>query len=109
MQKITNELKINTGSMLEFIVLKMLSGKTYSIGEISKELKSIGFKTPMGSLYPLLSRLRQKDQIMSGYEDGDTTLVLKTYDLTEKGRRRLADLRGDWKRLNSLIASLGTR
>jgi PadR family transcriptional regulator PadR len=109
MQKITTELKINTGSMLEFIVLKMLSGETHSIGEIYEELKSIGFKTPMGSLYPLLSKFRRKNYVVTGYEEGDTKPVIRTYDLTEKGRQRLGDLRSDWKRLNSLVASLGSR
>lgn len=109
MQKITNELKVNTGSMLEFIVLKMLSGRTYSILEIYQELELIGFKTPMGSLYPLLSKFRRNGQVTSGYEEGETTIAIKTYDLTSKGRQRSADLRSDWKRLNSLIASLGSR
>ena len=109
MQKITTELKINTGSMLEFIVLKMLSGETHSIGEILEELKVAGLKIPTGTLYPLLAKLHRENYVITGYEDGDTKIVIKTYSLTEKGRQRLTDLKGDWKRLNSLVASLGSR
>jgi hypothetical protein len=46
MQKIANHLKFTTGSLLEFIVLKMLSGRTYSVFEMRDELKLRGLKTP---------------------------------------------------------------
>ena len=110
MQKIINELKITTGSILEFIVLKMLSGaRTYSTEEMSAELKLIGFKTPMGSIYPLLTKFRRNKYVITGYEEGDRGAGIKTYKITEKGRQRLSDLRHDWKRLNQMIASIGVK
>ena len=106
-QRITQELKFTAGSLLEFIVLKMLSSKTYSVDELFAELKSSGFQTPKGSIYPLMSRLRTSGLVRSGAEESDTGSFLRTYDLTEKGRQHLASLRSDWKRLNALIAGLG--
>jgi PadR family transcriptional regulator, regulatory protein PadR len=109
MQKITDNLKINMGGFLEFFVLKMISGRSHSIGEIYGELKAIGFRTPMGSLYPLLSAFRKNESVISGYEEFDLGGARKTYCLTEKGRRRLMNLKRDWKRLNSLVADLGSK
>lgn len=109
MQKIINDLKITNSSFLEFIVLKMLSERTYSALEIFDALKEVGFKTPMGSLYPLLTKFRRQNYVRTGYEDGDTAPVIKTYELTDKGRQRLSNLRSDWKRLNQVIASIGSR
>lgn len=109
MQKILYSLKLNTGSFLEFIVLKMISERAHSPHEIFIELKDIGFKTPMGSLYPLLRTFRQKALVIRGYEEMDDGGASKTYGLTDKGLQRLAELRSDWKRLNSLVASLGKK
>ena len=82
MQKITNDLKFTAGGLLEFMVLKMLSGWTYSVNEIYDGLRSFGFNTPRGSLYPLLSRLQRDGLITSGLEEVDSDGVQKTYDLT---------------------------
>ena len=60
MQKITSYLKLSTSSFLEFFVLKMISRRSHSIQEIYDELRSIGFRTPKGSLYPLLSSFRKE-------------------------------------------------
>ena len=60
MQKITHELKLNTGGLLEFMVLKIMAGQTLSAEEIFDALKVSGFRTPMGSLYPLLKAFRRK-------------------------------------------------
>jgi len=109
MQKIINDLKITNTSFLEFIVLKMLSSRAYSVSEICSALKNIGFKTPMGSLYPLFTKFRKKEYVISGYEEGESGRGIKTYNLTEKGLHYLANLRSDWKRLNRLIASIGAR
>jgi DNA-binding PadR family transcriptional regulator len=106
MQKIITDLKITSGGILEFIVLKMLSSRSLSLREIRKELKRIGFQTPAGSLYPLLSSFRIKSFIISGYEESDDGGAIKTYCLHEKGLQRLTDLKKDWKRLNALIAEL---
>jgi len=109
MKNITDDLSLSTGGFLEFIVLKMLSSRTYSVGELSKALKMMGIKPPMGTLYPLLKRFRENAFVVNGYEESETGKRMKTYDLTENGRRHLTALRGDWKRLNTLVADLGGR
>ena len=110
MQRIIHELKLTSGGVLEFIILKMLSGKrTYSPEEMFDELKKAGFKTPMGSIYPLLTKFRRRNYVRTGHEEGDHGSVIKTYELADTGRQRLTDLRSDWKRLNRLIASMGAR
>lgn len=105
MQKIINELKITYGGLLELIILKMLLKRSYSLGEMYDELKAAGFKTPMGSIYPLFSKFRKKSLVTSGYEESETGGAMKTYELTSKGRDRLRDLKNDWKRLNHVIHS----
>jgi len=107
LQKIISELRFTAGSLLELIVLKMISGHAHSVEEIFNELREIGFVTPKGSIYPLISRLRSKGYILSGREESESGGAIKTYDLTEIGRARLAELRKDWKRLNDVIAGLG--
>ena len=78
MQKLTTELKIHIGSMLEFFVLKMLSSRTHSVAEILDELKAAGLKIPAGTLYPLLAKLHRENYVITGYEEGDTKPVIRT-------------------------------
>ena len=108
MQKITNNLKLNTGGFLEFFVLKMISARSHSVREICDELKTIGFKTPKGSIYPLLTTFRRNHLVICGYEESDYCVAEKTYCLSEKGQQHLTDLKRDWKRLNSVVTNLGS-
>lgn len=105
-QKLITQLKFTNGALLEFIVLKMVSGKTYAPGDILDQLKLIGFKTPPGSLYPLLIRLRKGGFVMTGREESFIGTGLRTYDITDKGRSRLSDLKKDWKKLDDLLHQL---
>lgn len=106
MQKITSYLKLSTSSFLEFFVLKMISRRSRSIQEIYDELRSIGFRTPKGSLYPLLSSFRKRGLVESGFEEFDDGTVQKSYCLTDSGRQHLLELKRDWKHLNSTVISL---
>lgn len=105
-QRVTQELKFNSSSLLEFMVLKMISNKALSLREIADHLRSVGWKTAMGSLYPLWTRFRRGSYITSGFEESETGTALKTFTVTENGKQRLKDLRSDWNRLTALIASL---
>ena len=109
MQKIITDLKITTGGIVEFMVLKMLSGKTnHSIKEMVQILNKSGFQTPVGSIYPLMTKFRRGNFVKSVYEEGNRGFGIRTYYLTENGKQRLVSLTGDWAKLNQLIASMGT-
>ncbi len=109
MQKITTELNLTAGGILELIALKMLSVRTHSVEELLKALSTIGYETTTGSIYPLLSKFRKAGYVISGYEEGDDQPVIRTYDLTKKGRRRLSALQDDWRRLYSVIVGIGRK
>ncbi|MDE1975106.1 MAG: PadR family transcriptional regulator [Patescibacteria group bacterium] len=91
---------------IQFFVLKILSRMSQSPKEINGRLNGIGFKTPTGSLYPLMRKLKRSGLAITGYEESDTGVRIKTYSLTEKGHNRLTDFRGDWRRLNDVVNSL---
>ena len=110
MQKLITNLKLNSTSFLEFLVLKMLStDRSYSIKEMADELKNLGFKTPMGSIYPLLTKLRRKKFVKTEYDESETGTRVKAYYLSSEGQDQLRALKSDWKRLNDLVASIGSR
>ena len=103
MQKLTTQLKFTTGGFLEFILLKMLSSQTYAPGDTIDKLNALGFKTPKGTLYPLLKKMRANGLVITGYEESEIGTALRTYDITSKGRARLRDLQNDWKKLNAIV------
>ena len=46
--------------LLEFLVLRIVSGTTVYVADVLKRLASTEFATQEGTLYPLLSRLRRE-------------------------------------------------
>lgn len=105
-QKLITQLKFTTGGLLEFMVLTMLSRRSSAPGDISDHLKMLGFKTPFGSLYPLLARLRKAGLVVTGYEESEIGTGLRSYDITRKGHIRLDELKRDWKQLNATFHRL---
>ncbi len=106
MQKIIYELKLSNKGFLELIILKKLFRRASSIVEISDELRTAGFKTPLGTIYPIFAGLQKKSMLITSYEESNSGLGMKTYRLSSKGVQRLKDLKTDWHKFIELIARI---
>jgi PadR family transcriptional regulator PadR len=93
--------------LLEFLVLKIISGDEVYAADILASLESTQFKTQEGTLYPLLSRLRRESLLDYKWQESETGPPRKYYSLTDGGRKRLDDLKQYWEAINKTIKSLG--
>jgi PadR family transcriptional regulator PadR len=93
--------------LLEFLVLKIISGDEVYAADILASLEGTQFKTQEGTLYPLLSRLRRESLLDYQWQESETGPPRKYYSLTRDGRKRLEDLKQYWDDINKTIKNLG--
>ena len=94
--------------LLEFLVLRIVSGTTVYVADLLKRLASTEFATQEGTLYPLLSRLRREGLVDYEWQESEAGPPRKYYRLTEAGRAQLAELDAYWAQINKTISDMGT-
>ncbi|WP_369899465.1 PadR family transcriptional regulator [Bacillus manliponensis] len=92
---------------LEMCVLSILSrGKSYGY-EIMKELDEHNLKLKgVGSIYPILTKLKDKEWVNTYREMTDSGKVRVYYEINEKGKLHLQQKISEWLQLQSDIKSL---
>lgn len=92
--------------ILEFCILLVISrGKTYA-SEILEELKKADLIVVEGTMYPLLSRLKNAGLLAYDWSESTGGPPRKYYSLTEQGRMFLEELAETWKSLDRSITTL---
>src|SRR5271167_1335689 len=94
--------------LLEFLVLRIVSGSTVYVADILKRLSGTDFATQEGTLYPLLSRLRREGLVDYEWQESEAGPPRKYYRLTASGKAQLAELDAYWARLNKTISDIGS-
>lgn len=90
--------------MLEFCVLLLISrGETYA-SEIISRLKEARMIVVEGTLYPLLTRLKNDDLLAYRWEESNSGPPRKYYNITDKGAEYLTMLREGWQEITSTIS-----
>ena len=89
--------------MLEYCIMLLLHKEPANASDIIQKLKEARLIVVEGTLYPLLTRLKNDDLL--GYEWIESTQgpPRKYYRLTEKGEVFLGELETSWKELNETV------
>jgi len=94
--------------ILEFCILLSISRQKKYATEIINDLRSSDLIVVEGTLYPLLSRLRNAELLTHTWEESQSGPPRKYYSLTPKGIDTLTALKATWTNLtrsvNHLIA-----
>jgi PadR family transcriptional regulator PadR len=93
--------------LLEFAILKIVSGERVYVADIIARLAGTAFATQEGTLYPLLSKLRRDELVDYEWVESGAGPPRKYYRLTDKGGAHLADLAAYWRELNETLDELG--
>lgn len=94
--------------LLEFAILKVISGQPVYAADILARLQGTDFATQEGTLYPLLSRLRRDELVDYAWQESQAGPPRKYYRLTDSGRAHLEALEAYWRGLNQTLDNLGT-
>ena len=85
--------------VLEYCILSILKkGEAYS-SDILDKLKTSNLIVVEGTLYPLLTRLKDADLLTYRWEESNSGPPRKYYTITSKGDNFLSDLDVTWKNL----------
>ena len=82
--------------VVEYCVLGLLARRPMYGWELSESLTGTGLIASIGTLYPLLTRLRDNGWVQTFQQPGEAGPVRKYYRLTDAGIAQLAHFRGLW-------------
>ena len=82
--------------VVESCVLGLLESEPMYGWQLSETLVGHGMIASIGTLYPMLSRLRAQGLVTTYAEASETGPVRKYYELTALGRTQLNDFRKQW-------------
>jgi PadR family transcriptional regulator, regulatory protein PadR len=93
--------------VLELCILNAIRGGSRYGYDIVKRIRGIeGLVIGEGTVYPLLSRLKQEGLIASTIEESPEGPARKCYRLTARGREQLANMNLHWKSLGGGVQTL---
>lgn len=90
--------------ILEMCVLSIISQKEAYPSDIIKKLKEAELIIVEGTLYPLLSRLKNAELLHYTWKESKVGPPRKYYHLTDSGSEFLSNLNETWKKLNSAVS-----
>ena len=110
--KLTNSFKImnteNTKAqmrkgILEFCILSLINDREMYVSDLIDELKKGKLDVVEGTLYPLLTRLKNGEFLTYRWEESTSGPPRKYYQITEKGKTFLTELQSTWNELTESV------
>ena len=95
--------------VLEYCILSILSGGEAYPSDIIIKLKKAKLIVVEGTLYPLLTRLKNSGLLTYRWEESKSGPPRKYYRLTELGIKFLSELDITWKELQTAVNSTNKR
>ena len=95
--------------MLEYCIMLLLSEKAYYTSDIINRLKEANLLVVEGTLYPLLTRLKNDGLLAYEWQESTQGPPRKYYVLTDKGTEILKQLDTAWSELESTVHQLKNR
>ena len=89
--------------VLEFCILSVLVGKDAYTSEILETLKSAKLLVVEGTVYPLLTRLKNDGLLSYRWEESTSGPPRKYYGLTNEGKEFLNELSITWTELSDAV------
>lgn len=92
--------------ILEFCILSILRSETKYASEILDSLKKSEMLVVEGTLYPLLTRLKNAALLEYRWEESNAGPPRKYYQITPLGTQMLQELNLSWKSLQKAVNSI---
>ncbi|MBI3133797.1 MAG: PadR family transcriptional regulator [Bacteroidetes bacterium] len=92
--------------ILEYCILTVLSKKEAYPSDIIEELKKAKLIVVEGTLYPLLTRLKNDGLLKYNWVESSSGPPRKYYALTEDGTNFLTELKKTWDELQNAVQQI---
>jgi PadR family transcriptional regulator PadR len=91
---------------LEYCILLILRKKSSYASDILSELKDARLIVVEGTLYPLLTRLKNAELLDYRWEESSQGPPRKYYEMTSKGQDFLNELENAWDEINLVVQKI---
>jgi PadR family transcriptional regulator PadR len=91
---------------LEYCILLILRKKSAYTSDIIAELKEAKLIVVEGTLYPLLTRLKNGELLDYRWEESTQGPPRKYYEMTPQGAAFLDDLETAWEEINNVVKKI---
>lgn len=95
--------------ILEYCILLVLENKPQYVSDIIENLEKSQMIVVEGTLYPMLSRLKNEGYLGYRWEESVQGPPRKYYELTEAGRQFLNELGNAWNELVETVFNLNNK
>lgn len=92
--------------ILEYCILTVLSKREAYPSDIIKELKEAKLIVVEGTLYPLLTRLKNAGLLQYNWVESASGPPRKYYSLTKEGQEFLKELKNTWNELYAAVEKI---
>jgi PadR family transcriptional regulator PadR len=92
--------------VLEYCILSIVSKNDAYASDIIKKLKEAKMIVVEGTLYPLLTRLKNAGLLSYRWEESTQGPPRKYYGITDTGRAFLVELDGSWQELVDAVTAI---
>lgn len=92
--------------ILEYCILALLTDKELYVSEIIDSLKNAKMNVVEGTLYPLLTRLKNAEILTYRWEESTGGPPRKYYTCTDKGKKFYEELSQTWQELTESVKSI---
>lgn len=92
--------------ILEYCILQIISQKPSYSSDILEQLKNAKLIVVEGTLYPLLTRLKNAELLQYKWEESKSGPPRKYFELTEKGSTFLKSLNTTWTDLQFAVDTI---
>jgi PadR family transcriptional regulator PadR len=90
------EIQLRKGSLELAILASLWGGRLYGLEILRRLEDGSGLTVPEGTVYPLLTRLRDDGLVAAEWVEGEAAHPRKYYRLTPKGRRQAQQMQRSW-------------
>ena len=94
--------------ILEYCILSVLKNNDAYVAEILEELKTAKLIVVEGTIYPLLTRLKNASLLEYRWEESTGGPPRKYYKLTDDGNNFLDELSASWEELQISVKTITT-
>lgn len=91
---------------LEYFILLILKKKPAYASDIIAELKEAKLIVVEGTMYPLLTRLKNDELLQYEWIESTQGPPRKYYEMTERGQEFLAELEKAWEEINHSLEKI---
>ena len=89
--------------ILEFCILSLISQREMYVSDLMEALKKGQLNVVEGTIYPLLTRLKNVGILSYRWEESSEGPPRKYYKITDKGSEFLAELEKTWNDLTNSV------